>query len=85
MATKSILKDVRFKDRKLCCGFATALESAKGKRSKAVTLSRTCQTVPKDKVKDFFGEASKPLILLTIGELPIILSSSLVKTPPSKH
>lgn len=33
MATKSILKDVRFKDRKLCRGFATALESAKGKRS----------------------------------------------------
>ena len=56
MATKSILKDVRFKDRKLCRGFATALESAKGKRSKAVTLSRTCQTVPKDKVKDFFGD-----------------------------
>lgn len=35
MATKSILKDVRFKDRKLCRGFATALESAKGCRAKA--------------------------------------------------
>lgn len=35
MATKSILKDVRFKDRKLCRGFATALESAKGRGGKA--------------------------------------------------
>ena len=54
MATKSILKEVRFKDRKLCSGFASALENAKGKKSKTVTLSRTCVTVPKDKISDFF-------------------------------
>ena len=43
MATKSILKDVRFRDKSLCRGFATALEHAKGKKSKEVRISRTCQ------------------------------------------
>lgn len=57
MATKSILKDVRFKDKKLCRGFATALENASGKASKEIKLSRTCKTVPRDKIKDFFAES----------------------------
>ena len=56
MATKSILKDVRFKDKNLCRGLATALENASGKTSKEVKLSRTCKTIPKDKIKDFFSE-----------------------------
>lgn len=57
MATKSILKDVRFKDRKLCRDFATALETAKGKRSKEVIISRRSQVIPKSRVKDFFGDS----------------------------
>lgn len=56
MATKSILKDVRFRDKSLCRGFATALEHAKGKKCKEVRLSRTCQIIQKDKIKDFFGD-----------------------------
>lgn len=56
MATKSILKDVRFKDRTLCRNFAAALEHAKDKQSKKVVLSRTCKEVPKEKIKDFFGD-----------------------------
>nr|WP_317324505.1 hypothetical protein [uncultured Flavonifractor sp.] len=56
MATKSILKEVRFRDKSLCRGFATALEHAKGKKSKEVRMSRTCQTIQKDKIKDFFGD-----------------------------
>lgn len=56
MATKSILKEVRFRDRSLCRGFATALEHAKEKKSKEVRLTRTCQTIQKDKIKDFFGD-----------------------------
>lgn len=56
MATKSILKNVRFKDRILCRGFASALENARGKASKEVRISRTCKTVPRDKIKDFFAE-----------------------------
>lgn len=55
MATKSILKEVRFKDRKLCNGFASALENAKGKKSKEVVISRTCVNISKDKINDFFG------------------------------
>lgn len=55
MATKSILKEVRFKDKALCRGFATALENAKNKKSKEVILTRTCKTIPKNKVSDFFG------------------------------
>lgn len=55
MATKSILKDVRFKDKTLCRNFAAALEHAKGKKSKNVVLSRTCKEVPREKINDFFG------------------------------
>lgn len=57
MATKSILKDVRFKDKNLCRGLAEALESASGKASKEIKLSRTCKAIPKDKIKDFFAES----------------------------
>ena len=56
MATKSILKDVRFRDKSLCRGFAAALESSKRKKYKKVRLSRTCQTIQKDKIKNFFGD-----------------------------
>lgn len=56
MATKSILKEVRFKDRTLCRGFAVALEHAKEKKAKEVVLSRTCNTIPKEKINDFFGD-----------------------------
>lgn len=55
MATKSILKEVRFKDKQLCHGFASALENAQGKRSKDVVFSRTISDVKKDEVKKFFG------------------------------
>lgn len=55
MATKSILKEVRFKDRNLCRGFVSALEHAEGKKSKNVVMSRTISDVKKDDVKNFFG------------------------------
>lgn len=54
MATKSILKDVRFRDKSLCRGFAAALEHAKGKKYKKVRLSRTCQIIPQNMVEEFF-------------------------------
>lgn len=57
MATKSILKDVCFKDRKLCLGLATALESASETISKEIQLSQACKAIPKDKIKDFFAES----------------------------
>lgn len=56
MATKSILKEVRFKDKHLCRGFADALEHAKGKSSKPVVISRTVTTVKKDEMNQFFKD-----------------------------
>ena len=41
MATKSILKNVDIKDKKLGKSLVIALENAAGKHSKEVTLSRT--------------------------------------------
>ena len=55
MATKSILKEVRFTNKKLARGFVDALEHAQGKHSKEVIMSRTCTDIKKDKVKSFFG------------------------------
>lgn len=54
MATKSILKEVRFKNKVLCRGFASALENASQKSSKEVILSRTSKAIPKEKITDFF-------------------------------
>lgn len=56
MATKSIMKEVCFKDNKLCRGLATALESASGTIGKDVKPSQACKSIPKDKIKDFFAE-----------------------------
>lgn len=56
MATRSFLKTVRFSDKKLSRSFVSALENAKGKKSKTVELSRACETVKRDKIKNFFGD-----------------------------
>lgn len=55
MATKSILKEVRFKERSLCRGFASALENAQGKTGKRVVISRTCSQVKPEQIKSFFS------------------------------
>lgn len=56
MATKSILKNVDIKDKKLSKSLIVALESAKGKHSKEVTLSRTYSDVRGDKILEIFGD-----------------------------
>lgn len=56
MATKSILKEVRFKDKALCRGLVSALENAKGKKSKTVVMSRTTSDIKKEDIKRFFGD-----------------------------
>ena len=56
MATKSIMKNVDIRDRKLCRSFVEALENAEGKGSKEVILSRTFKEVSGDKIKELFGE-----------------------------
>lgn len=54
MATKSILKNVDIKDRKLGKSLVIALENAAGKRAKDVTLSRTYEDVKGEKLKSIF-------------------------------
>lgn len=56
MATKSILKEVRFKDKGLCRGLVSALENASGKHSKDVIISKSCEYIKPDKIKKFFGD-----------------------------
>ena len=54
MATKSILKNVDIKDKKLGKSLIIALESAAGKHSKDVTLSRRYDDVRGEKIKKIF-------------------------------
>lgn len=54
MATKSIYKDIRIKDRALCRNFVSALEHAEGKSSKKVILSKKVTTIRGDKIKEIF-------------------------------
>lgn len=61
MATKSILKNVRFDEPKLARGFVRALENAQEKRSKVVHLSHVCDEIKGTKLKDFFGDDTEDL------------------------
>ena len=54
MATKSILKDVNIKDRRLAHTFIDALDAAKKKKYEAAQISRKCTELSGDKIKGFF-------------------------------
>lgn len=56
MATKSILKSVDIKSKKLGRDFVATLEKAEGRNVKDVPYSRNVSYLAKDKIKDFFGE-----------------------------
>jgi hypothetical protein len=56
MATKSILKNVDIKDKKLGKSLIVALENAAGKQAKDVQLSRTYEDVRGEKLKDIFNK-----------------------------
>lgn len=56
MATKSIIKSIDIRDKKLCQTFVSALENAKEKKSKEVSLSRTFTEIKGEKIKELFGE-----------------------------
>ena len=51
MATKSILKNVDIKDKKLGKSLVIALENAAGKHAKDIQLSRTYEDVRGDKLR----------------------------------
>ena len=54
MATKSILKDVNIKDRRLAHTFIDALDAAKKKQFESAQISRNCTDLSGDKINDFF-------------------------------
>ena len=54
MATKSMLKNVVLRDRKLANRFLTALDRAKTKRSKKVILERNIEEIKGEDVKRLF-------------------------------
>lgn len=56
MATKSILKEVTIRDKRLGFAFVEALENAQNKKSEPVQISRNCTELTGDKIKDFFGK-----------------------------
>lgn len=58
MATKSILKNVDVKDKKLAKSLVVALENAANKKSQSVSLSRTYTDIKSDKIKEIFGNNS---------------------------
>lgn len=56
MATKSILKNVDIKDRKLGKSLVIALENASQKRAKNIQLSRTYEDVKGDRLRSILGK-----------------------------
>lgn len=54
MATNSIYKEMRVKDRKYCRNFVAALENAEKKSGKNVTFSKRVQEVRGDSLKRMF-------------------------------
>lgn len=56
MATKSILKDVKIKDKQLAHEFITALEQAENSKYKPTQITRECKELTGDNIKDFFGK-----------------------------
>lgn len=54
MATKSILKNINIKEKKLGKSLVIALENAAGKHSKDVQLTRTYEEVQSDKLRMIF-------------------------------
>lgn len=56
MATKSILKNVDIKDKKLGKSLVVALENAYGKSAKKVSLTRTYSDIRGERIKDIFGD-----------------------------
>ena len=56
MATKSILKNIDIKERRMGRSIILALENAEGKKEKEVKLSCSCKEIKRSKIKDIFGD-----------------------------
>ncbi len=56
MATKSILKDVKIKDKQLAHAFVTALGHAENSKYKPTQITLEHKELTGDKIKEFFGK-----------------------------
>ena len=56
MATKSIFKDVKIRDKHLGRGLVSALENAENKKAKEVHMSKICSEVKGSRVKEIFED-----------------------------
>lgn len=56
MATKSILKDVKIRDKYLGRSLAQALENARASKIPPVSFQRMPKRIEKSEVKKFFGK-----------------------------
>lgn len=56
MATKSIYKDVKIREKSLGRSLANALENAEKKKAPPVEYSRGFRRVEKNEIQDFFGK-----------------------------
>lgn len=56
MATKSILKNINIKNRKMGYAIVSALENSKGKKNKDIMLKRTCEEIKGEKINQIFGD-----------------------------
>ena len=55
MATKSVLKNVRIKDKKAATRLVSALENAAGKGSQTVKHTRTFSDASREEIRKMFG------------------------------
>ncbi|MBR3552955.1 MAG: hypothetical protein IKN72_06170 [Clostridia bacterium] len=55
MATKSFYKTISFNSQKSCRNLVSALEKAKVKKGKNVTISKPVKKVSRDQLKEFFS------------------------------
>lgn len=56
MATKSILKDVNIKEKKLAHTFILALDNARNKQHEQTLVSRKYTELSGEKIKEFFDK-----------------------------
>lgn len=56
MATKSIMKNISIKNRKMGYAIVSALENSKRKKSKDVILQHTCEEIKGEKINQIFGD-----------------------------
>ena len=61
MATRSILKNIVFKDRKFCHSLISALEHSKDQKGKEVKLTRQVRNLDKDDIIKIFGDKNDRL------------------------